>query len=462
MYTIDQNSKTPLHIQLYTALKNDIVNNLQIGEKLPSIRKLATTYNLSKNTVESAFRQLYVEGFVESYPKSGYFVSDTNFKDFHTVHAAKEITESTQKSYKYDFFPARLPKDSFPLKLWKRIYTKVINESLDFGAYPDGQGEEILREQIAKYLNDSRGANCHKEQIIITSGFGESMQLLAKMLKTNHSQIAMEDPGYHIVSQVFQSYNYKIDKIDVDKNAIVLDQLEKSDAKLVYITPSHQYPKGYSMPIANRLRLLEWAKQRDALILEDDYDGELTYYNRPIPSLQGLDRYDRVVYFGTFAKYLSPAIRVSYIVLPQHLISTYRQHFDSHFCKVSLDTQITLANFMKEGHFEKHIRKIRTLHKKKHELLKTLLEEKLGNTMKIEAQGAGLAILINPTVPFDWEKFKALAEQKSMKIYFAKNVSGGSWDALRLGFGGFSEKELKEVIEILAEIWRKALLSSSP
>lgn len=458
MYMIDQNSKTPLHIQLYEALKNEIVENLQVGEKLPSIRKLSTTYNLSKNTVESAFRQLYVEGFIESYPKSGYFVSDTNFKDFHTNVENKHSSKAVEKKYMYDFFPARLPKDSFPLKLWKRIYSKVIDETLDFGGYPDGQGESKLREQIAHYLNSSRGANSHKDQIIITSGFGESMNLLAKILKSTHKTMAMEDPGYHIVSQVFSSYGYRVEKVSVDENGLMLDPLHKSSAKIVYVTPSHQYPKGSSMPIANRLKLLEWAKEIDGLILEDDYDGELTYYNRPIPSLQGLDRYDRVVYFGTFAKYLSPALRVSYIVLPQHLLALYKQHFDIHFCKVSLDTQITLAHFMKEGYFEKHIRKIRTLNKKKHELLKKLLEEKLSDTMKIEAEGAGLAILINPTVNFDWEKFKSLAEQKSIKLYFAKGVSGGSWDALRLGFGGFSERELKEAVEVLSEIWHRSII----
>ena len=458
MYTIDQTSKTPLHIQLYEALKNDIVQNLQVGEKLPSIRKLSSTYNLSKNTVESAFRQLYVEGFIESYPKSGYFVSDTNFKDFHTNHANKETVEVTKKRYKYDFFPARLPKDSFPLKLWKRIYTKVIDETLDFGAYPNAQGEHILREQIAEYLNNSRGANCNADQIIVTSGFGESMGLLAKMLKATHNSIAMEDPGYHIVSQVFSSYDYEIEKIGVDENGLIIDALQKSNAKLVYITPSHQYPKGVSMPIANRLKLLEWAKDINALILEDDYDGELTYCNRPIPSLQGLDKNDKVVYFGTFSKYLSPAIRVSYMVLPEHLLPLYKPHFDSHFCKVSLDTQITLANFMKEGYFEKHIRKIRTLHKKKHELLKSLLEKYLGNTMKIEAEGAGLAILINPTVPFDWEKFKTLAEQNSIKLYFSKGVSGGNWEALRLGFGGFDENVLTKALTLLSEIWYKSII----
>jgi len=458
MYLIDQSLKTPLHLQLYEALKDDIVENMKVGEKLPSIRKVASSYGLSKNTVESALRQLYVEGFIESYPKSGYFVSDTNFKEFKPTK--KELsTQKTQKQlYKYDFFPARLPKDSFPLKLWKRIYTKAIDHTLDFGAYPKGQGEDLLREQIASYLNNSRGANCTMDQIIITSGFGESMQLVAKMLKQRYDTFAIEDPGYHIATKAFEGYGYAVEKIGIDINGLNLTELEKSRAKIVYITPSHQYPKGVSMPIANRLRLLEWAKELEGYILEDDYDGELTYYNRPIPSLQGLDNYDRVIYFGTFAKYLSPALRVSYIVLPKQLLDLYTKHFDRHFCKVSLDTQITLAHFMKEGYFEKHIRKIRTLNKKKHELLKKMLEERLSDTMKIEAQGAGLAILINPTVNFDWEKFKSLAEQKSIKLYFAKGVSGGSWDALRLGFGGFSEKELKEAVEVLSEIWHRSII----
>ncbi len=456
MYTIDQNSNTPLHIQLYEELKKDIIENYEIEQKLPSIRKVASTYNLSKNTVESAYNQLYAEGFVESYPKSGYFVSDTNYKDFHTQKNITNTPIKVKKTYKYDFFPARLPKDSFPLKLWKRLYSKAIDDTLDFGGYPDGQGEIELRTQIAQYLNHSRGANCHPDQIIITSGFGESMQLLAKMVRGSYSSFAIEDPGYHIALTVFKEYGYKIDKIGIDENGLMVDKLEKSDAKIVYITPSHQYPKGVSMPIANRLKILEWANDVQGLILEDDYDGELTYYNRPIPSLQGLDKYDRVVYLGTFAKYLSPALRVSYIVLPKHLFNTYEKFFDAKFCKVSLDTQRTLALFMKMGYFEKHIRKIRTMHKKKHDLLKNLLIQHLGNTMKIEVEGAGLAIMINPTVPFDWDKLNILAEQNSIKLYFSKSVSGGSWEALRLGFGGFSEDELPKAVEALGKIWHQS------
>ena len=458
MYIINQDSKIPLHIQLYEEIKKDIIENLNIGDKLSSIRKVASTYNLSKNTVESAYSQLYAEGYIDSYPKSGYFISEINYKDFKPKIEISNTPIKTPIKYKYDFFPARLEQDSFPLKLWKRLYIKATDENLDFGAYPKGQGEVELRVEIAKYLNSSRGTNCHPNQIIITSGFGESMNLLAKMIQKDYDSFAMENPGYHIALKVFKEYGYKIDKIGIDKNGLKIEELIQSDSKLVYITPSHQYPKGVSMPISNRLKLLEWADNKKGFILEDDYDSELTYYTRPIPSLQGLDRYDRVVYFGTFAKILSPALRVGYMVLPNRLLDEYEKHFDIHFCKVSLSIQKTLALFIKMGYFEKHIRKMRTLNKKKHELLKKQLKLKLGNTFKIEADGAGLAIVINPIVPLDIDKLKDLAQKSSIKLYFTKNVSGGEWEAIRVGFGGFKEQELIKAVDAFAKIWKKSLI----
>lgn len=458
MYILNQNSKTPLHIQLYEELKKDIIKNYSIDEKLPSIRKVASTYNLSKNTVESAYTQLYAEGYIDSFPKRGYFVSDLNYKDFDTKKTIQKPEGKNKKEYLYDFFPARLPKDSFPIKLWKRLSTKAINDDLDFGAYPDGQGEYDLRYEISQYLQRSRGAKANPEKIIITSGFGESMQLLAKMLKSTHDRFAIENPGYHIARKAFENYGYKIDKISVDENGLVLDELTNSSSRLIYITPSHQYPKGVTMPISNRIKLLEWAKQKDAYILEDDYDSELTYYNRPIPCLQGLDDDEKIVYFGTFAKSLSPALRISYMVLPYPLLELYENYFDKFFSKASYPTQKTLALFMKEGFYDKHLRKIRTLNKKKHDLMKRLLIEKLGSSLKIESDGAGLAIHINPTAKFDWEKLKDLAEQNSIKLYFAKDVSGGDWQAIRMGFGGFSEKELKTSIDLFSKIWHKCLI----
>ncbi len=458
MYILDQNSKIPLHIQLYEEIKNDIVSNFNVGDKLPSIRKIASIYNLSKTTVESAYRQLYVEGYVESYPKSGYVVIDTYFDDFNTKRSEVQNKETKNIKYKYDFFPARLSKDSFPTKLWKRLFSKAIDESLDFGAYHDGQGEIGLRVEIAKYIIESRGVKCTPEQIVICGGFSDSMGLLAKMIKDKHKYFGMENPGYYIAKRVFEEYGYKIENISVDSNGILLDELKQSNSKLVYITPSHQYPTGVSIGISNRLKLLEWAKNEDGLIIEDDYDSELTYSNRPIPSLQGLDKFDRVVYLGTFAKSLSPALRVSYMVLPNHLLALYKKSYDAHFARVSLTTQKTLELFMSLGHWDRHLRKIRTTNKKKHNLMRDLLKQKLSNTMEIISQGGGLAILIHPSSVFNWDKFKELAEDAKIKLYFAKERSGGDFEAIRMGFGGFSEEEIIEAVDAFSIIWEKAIL----
>ena len=460
MYILDAKSKTPLHIQLYQAIKEDIVSNYQVGDKLLSIRKVATLYNLSKNTVESAYSQLYAEGYVESRAKSGYYVSELFFDSFRTEDSNKSSDTPTPKNYKYDFFPAQLHKEDFPLKTWKRIYNKVITHETDFGSYPQGQGELVLREAIAKYLKNSRGVVCGVENIIITHGFIDSVELIAKLAKAHYAHFAQEIPGYHISHKVFKSYGYKMSPIKVDEQGLCIDELKKSQAQIVYITPTHQYPTGVAMPITNRLKLIAHICSIGGLIIEDDYDSELAYYNRPIPSLQGLDKGENVAYLGTFAKALSPSIRVGYMVLPSWLMKLYNQSYDAHFARVSLTTQLTLATFIQEGHWDRHIRRIRILNKKKHQAMKGAIEKYLGKTCNIVAQGAGLAILIVPTSSScDWEKLKHVAEENSIRIYLSKDVSGGEFQAVRMGFGGFRLEEIEGAVEAFSLCWRECSLT---
>ncbi len=461
MYIINQNSKKPLHIQLYEEVKKDILQNYKTNDKLPSIRKVASLYNLSKNTVESSYSQLVAEGYIESFPQSGYVVTDFHYESISSKNTNYELNEDIEEHYLYDFVPARLSKKSFPLKLWKRIFNKVIDDSLDFGTYSKGQGELGLREEISKYIIESRGVKCQTKQIVICGGLSDSLGVLAKILRKNHEILAIENPGYYVTKNVFESYGYKIEKISLDEKGIKLDELKKSKSKLVYTTPSHQYPTGVSIPISNRQKLLQWAKEKNAYIIEDDYDSELNYVNRPIPSLQGLDENQRVVYVGTFSKSLSPALRVSYLVLPNHLINEYKKLHDSFFSSVPLMIQKTLEIFMKEGHWDRHLRKIRTLNKKKHNLMKNLLKEKLKNTVKIESEGGGLAILINPSVSFDWDILKKEAKKERMKLYFSKDKAGGDWQAIRMGFGGFSEEELGKAIEVFGIVWNKCIVNLS-
>ena len=213
------------------------------------------------------------------------------------------------------------------------------------------------------------------------------------------------------------------------------------------------------MPISNRIELLKWANKNNAIIIEDDYDSELNYVNKPIPSLQGLDRDETVVYLGTFSKSLSPVLRISYMVLPIYLAMEYQKLFDVYFAKVSLPLQKTMELFLKDGYYDKHLRKVRAVNKRKHDLMKNYLKIFLKNSFNIENDGGGLSIAINPTLKFDFNKFKQLAISEKINIYFASNTSGGDWEAIRLGFGGFKEDEIENAIKAFSIIWEKSIIN---
>ena len=456
MYILDTNSKEPLYLQLYKELKRDIVNNLNAGDKLPSIRKLSSIYNLSKTTVINAYSQLYAEGYIDSAPKVGYYVVGIDPKPFKESSFILD-SPNNKEEFKYDFFPARLVGSDFPLKIYKRLFNKTIDESIDFGAYPEAKGEAILREQIAKYLQSSRAVKAKASNVIITHGFADSMELLAKLLKSRYSNFGIENPGYRLAYMAFKSFNYTIEQIPLTKGGIDLDILEASKAEIIYITPSHQYPTGIVMPIDKRVQLIETMAKRRGVIIEDDYDSELSYTNRPIPSLQGLDSSESVVYLGTFAKSLSPAIRVGYMVVPDWILELFNSSYDAHFSRVSITEQLTLAKFIEKGHFERHIRKIRTLNRKKHNQMLKSIQKHLKN-YKVVAQGAGLAILITPTKPFDWQKLKELAKDSSIKIYLTQDVTNSNFKAVRLGFGGFKLDTIDDAIIAFSQVWKNSFL----
>jgi len=455
MYVINHLIKTPLHLQLFEQVKKDILENYIVGDKLPSIRKVASLYNLSRTTVETAYSQLVVEGYIESYPKKGYMVEDIKVSTFKTK-INHDNHKQNKETWIYDFNPVGLGKNTFPIKVWKRLFNKYIDENIDFSAYPSGQGEEGLRIEIAKYISKSRGVNCYPHQIIIGCGFTNSMEVLAKLLSPKYDTLSIENPGYNMATHAFKSHNYTINKVPIDKQGIKVDVLEKQTSRLVYVTPSHQYPTGVTMPVSNRYKLLDWAQKNDGIIIEDDCDSELSYVNRPIPSLQGLDKFGKVVYIGTFSKSLSASLRVSYMVLPEQLLELYHRHYTKVHSTVPLMMQITLEKFINEGHWERHLRKIRTLNRKKHNLMKSLLIKKLGDTMKIEAQGAGLSILINPNVHINKDKLKDLAKKEKIKIYFSQNLCGGDWDAICMGFAVFTEEEMEVAVEIFSRIWHQS------
>ncbi|MBP6714738.1 MAG: PLP-dependent aminotransferase family protein [Aliarcobacter sp.] len=451
MYKFDQNS-TPLYLQLYEQIKDEIKTTLKAGTKLPSIRKLSTEYNLSKTTVQTAYNQLYAEGYIESKKNSGYFVCEDIIQDFQ-VNLNNQKDEKKQiVDYKIDFFPAHLAKSSFPKQTWLKLYNKVIKSDINYGAYFDKQGDLGLRIEISKYLLSSRAVLSNSEQIIITSGFSDSLFLISSILKNFSNNIAIESPSYNVARKVFDMFSFKIEDISINSDGLNLNLLEKTDCKALYVTPSHQFPTGVTIPISNRIKLLNWAKNSDAFIIEDDYDSELSYHNRPIPSIQGLENNNnKVIYLGTFSKTLSPALRISYIVLPNQLLNLYHQTFDFRFSGIPIDIQKTLTLFLKEGHWEKHLRKIRNLNRKKHDSMKETLKEFLKDEIKILREGSGLNLLIKPLVNMDLDKLDELCKQKGVKIYFKEFFNLER--VIALGFGGFEEFEIKNAIKKFSEIW---------
>ncbi|XPS39161.1 PLP-dependent aminotransferase family protein [Aliarcobacter butzleri] len=430
MYKFDNSS--PLYMQLYKQLKNDIETKLKAGTKLPSIRKLSNDYNLSKTTVQNAYNQLYAEGYIESKKNSGYFICEDIIQNFQINLNRKENITKENNNYKIDFFPASLDKSSFPKQTWLKLYNKVVKDDIHYGIYHDIQGEIELREELSKYLLASRNVICKSEQIILTSGFTDSLFVLSIILKSFTKKVAIESPCYKTARKVFELANFEIEDILINQNGLDLSLLQKISSKALYLTPSHQFPTGVTIPISNRIKILNWAKENDVFIIEDDYDSELSYYNRPIPSMQGLDNFGNVIYLGTFSKALSPALRISYIVLPTKLLEIYKKAFDFRFSQISIDIQKTLTLFLKEGHWERHLRKIRNINRKKHNLMKEFLKKFLGDDVKILREGSGLNLLIKPLIDIDLEKLEKIAQQKNVKIYFKEFFQSRKSNSFRI------------------------------
>ncbi|MBF7096728.1 PLP-dependent aminotransferase family protein [Alkalibacter sp. M17DMB] len=398
-----------LYIQLYKYFKDCILSGeIKKGEKLPSIRMLAKELNISKITVEGAYSQLVAEGYIENIPRRGYFAIGLSEYVFDRKTAAQKIGEET-----FTYINTGVDKDSFDLSLWRKTYNSVIRDNSQ--ALFDGgdlKGELILREEISDFIGKSRGVVCDPNRIVIGSGSQYLLGMIATLIKDENSSVIFEDPGFEQARYTFEDYGFGIKAVKVDGEGIKTDLLEKTNARVAYLSPSHQYPMGTVMPIKRRLEVLAWARKVDGLIIEDDYDSIFRYENEPIPSLQGLDEGRHVVYMGSFSKLLTPAMRISYMVLPDGLLSKYEKNKHRFTQTASKIEQLTLGRFMKEGHFERHLRKANKIYYKKNNLLIDRLKSRYGDKIEILGENSGLHLII---------KFKDQKEESKLHSIFDKN-----------------------------------------
>ena len=463
MLILDNKGTQPLHDKIYNQIKNQILlGELPPDSKLLSIKNLSIELSVSRNTVEYAYQQLHAEGYIYSKPRSGYYVSFIEPEYIasmrpHTGMILEKVSKSP-KSYSLDFHPACLSPDSFPINLWRKLYIDCLKEDpKQLASYSHPQGDYALRCEIQKYLARSRGVSCNPEQIIVCSGLQDSLSIIAPILRERHSLVGMEDPGHFIPKSVFHNHSFTLSPIPVNSDGLDIDYLQRTHCTVVYVTPSHQFPLGYVMPVANRLKLIDWAETVGGIIIEDDYDSELRYLGKPIPALQGLHPQGNIVYVGTFSKVLSPALRVSYMVLPYRLLTIYHKLFSEYSTNVSLLEQRTLHKFMQQGYWERHLRKMRTVYKKKHDALIQSIHHHFGAQANIIGQGAGLHVVLE-LVGNSLNEGELInrAQERDVQLFPLSKTylhDNGKNHQVMLGFGSLSNNEIDRGVRLLYQAW---------
>ncbi len=415
----------PLYKQLYEALRQAILQGqLLPGTRLPSTRGLASELRISRATVQLVFEYLINEGYLQGRPGSGTYVSTTfppegvAFLIQETIlsgedESAQQVSERGTAFLAAPFLPPPLPHagqrmtrafrlgcpdlDAFPFGIWQRLLTRSWRQmqEQDLLFYHNPAGYLPLRRAIAGYLAMARGVRCTAEQVLIVNGSQQGIDLVARVLVNPGEPVWIEDPGYLGARGAFLGAGVRLVPVPVDEEGLMVHQGKQRapDARLAYVTPSHQFPMGMTMSMARRLSLLAWAHATRAWILEDDYDGEFRYVGRPLAALQGLDTANRVIYLGTVSKVLFPTVRLGYLVLPPDLVDPFvaAQIFTT--IHLPLLEQIALALFIQEGHFVRHIRRMRERYRQRQATLVALAQETLGHALHLPPAAAGMHLL---------------------------------------------------------------------
>ena len=382
-YDFDSRKDMSLYEFLYEKIKEDIISgNLVSGEKLPSKREMAVNNGISVITVENAYEQLVVEGFINSIPKKGFYVTDigfnseetythkTNRKDINSIYDKGE-QEDTRSVI--DFTADNVILDGFPFSIWTKLMRRtLLDTETNFLKQPESIGIAPLRIAIARHLLSYRGLSVNPDNIIVGAGT-EYLYSLVVSLLGREGIIAVEDPGYSKAAKVFNSCGIQCKYIAMDNEGMDDKSLKKSNAILAHVTPSHHFPLGTVMSASRRIKIIKWAVDNDAYILEDDYDSEFRFKGRPVPAMASLNS-DRVIYMNTFSKTLAPSIRIAYMVLPENLMDKYRETLGFYSGTVTGFEQYTLANFINEGYLERHINRMRNTYRKYRDNMLKILE----------------------------------------------------------------------------------------
>ena len=466
MIPLKAQSGQPLYEQIYEYMKDEIrKGGLASGSRLPSTRVLAEHLKVSRSTTQMAYEQLMAEGYIETIPCKGCFV--LNSEELTEVEPEVPrgfVVEPEQEEtlVEVDFSPRGIDLTHFPYNAWRKVTRNtLVDDNKEMFLTGSPQGEPGLREAIRRYLHSARGVNCTAEQIIVGAGNEYLFMLLSQILGRDKI-IAMENPTYKQAYLVFESLGHTMLPVTMDQYGMDVQILEKSGADVAYSMPSHQYPMGIVMPIKRRQELLAWAARGpNRYVIEDDYDSEFRYKGKPIPAMQGMDSLGNVIYMGTFSKSIAPAIRVGYLVLPKRLLHIYKKQYSFYASTVSRIDQKIIYQFLVEGHYERHLNRMRAIYKSKHDLL---LGELKGMEPYFDMEGefAGLHILLRDKQGQKERWLVDKAREVGVGVYGLSGYFIGKAPAddqkfpaatVVLGYARLSEEQIREGVKRLYGAW---------
>jgi len=476
----------PLYQRLYVQLRDSILSGmLRPGQRLASSRALAAQLAVARNTVLLAYGQLEVEGYVAAQRGSGHYVSPLlPQRPSQRHHVAKRPLlrlgqgPPARVVNAFEFVPRSLRRvlppipfrvnhpalDMFPLDTWTRLQTRILREAragagiVALLGETDAQGDEGLRKAIAEHVSIARGVQCSADTIVITAGAQHAMDMLLRVLTVPGDAVGLEDPCFLGAMSAARAAGCQIVAIPVDQGGMVIDRgLARADnVRLALVCPSKQFPLGVTMSLPRRLALIDWARRRGAWIVEDDYDSEFRFDGKPIPSLQGLDGGEHVIYVGTFSKVLFPSLRVGFIVAPPQIIeplSAARAVSGRHGSALE---QRLLARFIGEGHLARHVRRMRALYRERQDILLERCQRRLGDRLRVERADSGLQTVAWLQPHLNDHEVSERAAKLGLEVAPLSRfcLQAQRAPALILGFGGFGERRIREGVNKLALLLR--------
>lgn len=434
---IDKKLNKPIYIQIYNEIKNAIENgNIKENEKIPSVRKLSADLYISKTTVENAYGLLLADGYIINAPQKGYYVEKGLYIDKPVSVKADE--NNKKNHYKYDFSGKGIDKNCSNIKEWRKYVKDILNKEYLLNTYSENQGEEELRKSISKYAFTTRGVNADYNNIIIGSGSQTLIFILCGMFGINKT-VAIEKNSFPQAEQVFNDFNYKIYYTENDDKGITIKSLNEIKPDILILNPNYNSKNGLTMPISRKIEILNWAKNNNCIIIEDDYNGELRYITHAKACIQSYSS-EQVIYIGSFSKILLPSVRISYMVLPKALIKKYSKIKENYNQTTSKIEQLALSKYISDGKLEKHLRKSRKYYLTKSEYF-------LSNVKKYFKEYIFNETAMYVEIPIAEKYIIEKCEKKSIKL-----MNTSTDKILRLNFSQIESELIEKGIEKIYNI----------